>query len=144
MTGLYDALKKLAMPVVLPVHPRTKKALEKYNLYSKFLNLKNLRLLEPVGYKDSLMLNYNSAFVLTDSGGVVREAYFSGVPSIMLDDTSEWQDLYESGWSVIAGADSDKIITTVKKLKAPESRSSFFGNGDAVNKTISAIKNWLN
>ncbi len=144
MTGLYRALKNLSLPVVLPVHPRTRKALEKYNLYSKFLKLKNLKLLEPVGYKDSLMLNYNSACVLTDSGGVVREAYFSGVPSIMLDDTSEWQDLYESRWSVIAGANTNKIINAVKKLKTPKSRSSFFGNGDAVNKTIIAIKNWLN
>jgi UDP-N-acetylglucosamine 2-epimerase len=144
MAGLYNALKNINSTVVIPVHPRTKKALENYNLYSIMQKLDNLVMLEPVGYKDSLMLNYNSSLVLTDSGGVVREAYFSSVPSLMLDDTSEWQDLFESKWSVITGADSDKIIKAVKKLKTPETRPSYFGNGNAVNKTISAIKNWLN
>ena len=144
MVNLFEALKALDKPVVFPMHPRTRKALEEFGLFAKFSKIKNLLILEPVGYRDSLMLSHNAAFVLTDSGGVVREAYFSGVPSVMLDDTSEWRDLFLSGWSVLAGDNTRVIVNSVKKFKRPAARSSFFGSGHAANKTISAIKNWLN
>lgn len=144
LVNLFEALKNLDKPVVFPMHPRTRKAIEGFGLSGKFSRIKNLLILEPVGYHDSLMLNYNAEFVLTDSGGVVREAYFSGVPSVMLDDTSEWKDLFLTGWSVLAGDNSRLIVNSIKNFKRPKARVSFFGNGHASNKTISAIKNWLN
>lgn len=144
LINLFEALKNLDKPVVFPMHPRTRKALEGFGLLEKVTKIKNLLILEPVGYRDSLMLNHCAAFVLTDSGGVVREAYFSGVPSVMLDDSSEWRDLFLSGWSVLAGDNSRLIVNSVKNFRRPATHFSFLGNGHASNKTISAIKNWLN
>lgn len=136
----YNVFKNLEKTVILPLHPRTLKQLKKFHLFKKFQNLRNLILTEPVGYLDSLILNYNSACVLTDSGGVIREAYFNGVPSIMLDDTSEWIDLYESKWSVIAGADENVIMNKLTILKVPDEKPAFFGDGKAALKTVNYLK----
>jgi len=138
------AVANLDKPVIFPVHPRTSKSIKKHGLYYDFKKIRNLKMVNPIGYKDSLSLCYNSSFVLTDSGGVIREAYFSGVPSIMLDSTSEWRDLYVSGWSTLAGADTFKILNTIANFVKPGNKPAFFGNGNAVKKTIKSIINWSN
>ena len=141
---IYKTINELDKPVVFPLHPRTKKALGKYGILKKNSNKNNLIMLEPVGYTESLYLTNNAYFVLTDSGGVVREAYFSGVPSVMLDDTSEWKDIFLSGWSTLAGADRKKIKNSISNFKKPKKKPAFFGNGNASAKTIQSIINWYN
>ncbi|MCX7877166.1 MAG: UDP-N-acetylglucosamine 2-epimerase (non-hydrolyzing) [Ignavibacteria bacterium] len=140
MKAFYNVFKNLEKTVILPLHPRTLKKLRGFNLYNKFLTLKNLVLTEPVGYLDSLVLNYHAACVMTDSGGVIREAYFNGVPSVMLDDTSEWLDLYESNWSFIAGADEEAIMKKLEDLRVPDKKPDFFGDGKAGLKTVNYLK----
>ena len=136
MLALFSVFKNSGETVILPIHPRTEKYLKKFGLLSKFLSLKNLIITGPVGYNDSLVLNYESKCVITDSGGVVREAFFAGVPSIMVDDTSEWLDLFRTGWSTLAGADKVKILKALRSTKKPGRRPDIFGDGNAAIKTV--------
>ena len=136
----YNVFKNIEKTIILPLHPRTLKQLKKFSLLRKYLSLKNLIITEPLGYDVSLCLNFHSTFVLTDSGGVVREAYFNGVPSVMLDDTSEWLDIYISGWSAIAGSDENMILSFIRKFRQPSASPNFFGDGRAAAKIVNYLK----
>lgn len=142
MQAFLNVFKNTKQTVILPIHPRTEKNLKKFGLLSKYKALKNLIITLPVGYGDSLALNHYSQGVITDSGGVVREAFFNSVPSVMVDDTSEWTDLFTSGWSLLAGADEKLISARLKDFKIPLSKPELFGDGKASEKTIKyLIKN---
>jgi UDP-N-acetylglucosamine 2-epimerase len=136
LLSILNVFKNTEKTVILPIHPRTEKNLRKFGLLPKFKAVKNLRIIQPVGYGDSLALNHGSACVMTDSGGVVREAFFNSVPSIMIDDTSEWLDLFLYGWSKLTGADEKQILTALLRLKKPVKKPDLFGNGFAANKTV--------
>jgi len=90
---LASLLSKLDRKTIFPIHPRTKKYLQEYGLWSKLSRFKNLVMLEPVGYLDMLILEENARAVLTDSGGVQREAYFLGTPCIILRNETEWSEM---------------------------------------------------
>lgn len=95
-----DGLMRVAVdyPVVLPLHPRTRKVLEQHGLLSTAEKV--LRILAPVGYLDMAMLEKNARIVATDSGGVPKEAYFYGVPSVILRKEAVWVELVDMGWAV--------------------------------------------
>jgi UDP-N-acetylglucosamine 2-epimerase len=136
MLSFLKVFKNTEKTVILPIHPRTEKNLRQFGLWTKFKAAGNLRIISPVGYGDSLVLNRSSACVMTDSGGVVREAFFNSVPSIMIDDTSEWLDLFLSGWSKLTGADETLILKTLEGLKKPGRKPNLFGDGFAANRTV--------
>jgi len=90
---LASLLTKLGRKTIFPIHPRTKKCLQEYGLWSKLSSFKNLVMLEPVGYLDMLVLEQNARMVLTDSGGVQKEAYFLGTPCMILRNETEWSEM---------------------------------------------------
>ena len=90
---LASLLSKLDRKTIFPIHPRTKKCLQEYGLWSKLSRFKNLVMLEPVGYLDMLVLEQSARMVLTDSGGVQREAYFLGTPCVILRNETEWSEM---------------------------------------------------
>lgn len=90
-------------PVVLPLHPRTAKCIDGFMLADK------IRVIAPVSYTEMVALESNAATILTDSGGVQKEAYFVGVPCVTLRDETEWVETVESGWNTLAGTDPEKI-----------------------------------
>ncbi len=105
---LKNILRSLATspyPVILPVHPRTRKRIDLYNLQSLILD--NLLLIDPVGYTDLLSLLKSSEFVITDSGGVQREAAYLGKRVYVARPETEWRELEESGWAKVVGYDFD-------------------------------------
>ncbi len=107
---IFQALATIAktkMPVVLPLHPRTRKRLHDTGLN---LSISGLRIIDPVGYLDMLCLERNASMILTDSGGVQKEAYFMGVPCITLRDETEWTETVDLGWNCLAGASTEKIL----------------------------------
>jgi UDP-GlcNAc3NAcA epimerase len=136
---IVSALLGAAKPVLLPLHPRTAKMLTEFRLMEPLRASGNVVLTEPVGYTESLLLNYWSDRVITDSGGVVREAFFNGIPSVLLDDTTEWIDLVEHGWSSLVGADREAIGAALLR-PAPDARPALFGDGTAVPRTVSALQ----
>lgn len=141
LNAIFKALNKLSktlkMAVVLPLHPRTKKLLSS-NLAEETLaelELNNfIKIIEPVSFLDMLALEKNSKLIITDSGGVQKEAYFFHVPCVILRPETEWVELVENGNAIIADANEDKIIRAVLELidKSPKLiYPTLFGSGKA-------------
>ena len=128
--GLGKAAQK--MPVILPLHPRTKKKLDTLDpgLVAHCSSL--ITIIDPLGYLDMVMLEKNAAVIATDSGGVQKEAYFHGVPCVTLRDETEWTELVESGWNRLAPPDNADIAGSV--LGAVDSKGHDvrpYGEGNA-------------
>jgi len=104
------------MPVVLPLHPRTRQRLAE--TYGKPTGPKQLRIIDPVGYLDMIALERNARLVLTDSGGVQKEAYFFGKPCVVLRRETEWTELIDHGQAVLADADQGSILEAVDRFLA--------------------------
>ena len=114
---IIEALALLREPVVLPMHPRTRAALAHTDIEVDA----PVRVIEPVGYLDMLALEQQARMVLTDSGGVQKEAYLLGVPCVTLRDETEWVETLEGGWNVLAGDDADRILAAARRAP-PERR----------------------
>lgn len=115
--------------LVFPCHPRTEKCLKGFGLWDRLV--KNVRVVRPVGYLDMLMLEKNAMKVLTDSGGVQKEAYIFKVPCITLRDNTEWVETVEDGWNVLVGADEEKIVREANEFEPGNKQRNVFGEGDA-------------
>ena len=133
LRGIFNAFEALKTPIVLPLHPRTAKMLEVFNLKSK---IKNLKLIEPVGYLDMVMLEKSAQMILTDSGGIQKEAYWLGVPCITLRNETEWPETVEAGWNVIVGADERRIVEAARGFVRPKARPSLYGDGSAGRRVV--------
>ena len=125
-----EALHELNHPVIWPVHPRVRARKEMARLGDP------IRLVEPVGYRDMLMLTGHARMVLTDSGGLQKEALFLGTPCTTLRDETEWVETLEGGWNVLAKIDRADILA--KATRAVDTRNetacSAFGDGNAAEK----------
>ena len=139
LRNIVDAFTGIKSKIVFPLHPRTKKQLNKYGLYDKLKNAPNMILTDPVGYFDSIMLTRNASMVLTDSGGLQREAYFAGVYCITLDETTGWPETVEDGWNMLVGSDRDKIVDLVVYHCPPGKQRAVFGDGKAAEKITEII-----
>jgi len=125
--------------IVFPVHPRTQKYLKKYGLIDVVENAENVLMIQPVGYLDMLVLEENARKILTDSGGVQKEAYFLKVPCITLRERTEWVETVEDGWNVLVGANKEKIMNAIEEFEPKGDTYMYrFGDGKA-SKKISRI-----
>jgi UDP-GlcNAc3NAcA epimerase len=139
LNSILSALRTIAqdMPVVLPLHPRTKAKLAQQNNHDA---LKGLTILDPVPYLEMQRLQMSAQLILTDSGGMQKEAYFHQVPCITLRDETEWVETVEAGWNQLVGANENAIMQAVRNAKAPAAKqSALYGNGNAALKIISVI-----
>jgi UDP-N-acetylglucosamine 2-epimerase (non-hydrolysing) len=139
MENIIGAVGEAGMPVVFSAHPRTKKCLQEYGMWQRLPT--NIIITEPLGYLDMLKLMRHAYKILTDSGGIQKEAYILGVPCITLRENTEWVETVQDGWNVLVGAKRVKIIDAIgskfKKLK----RSSFFSKHSNASKQIVHILN---
>ncbi len=122
-------------PIVLPLHPRTKKKLEQFDLK---LNVKTI---DPVGYFDMIELIKNSSLVMTDSGGLQKEAFFFEKNCVTMRDQTEWVELIDAEVNVLVGADKSKIITETNKMlnKSSNFTIDLYGNGKACENIVKVI-----
>lgn len=127
MRDIANALNRLEMPVIFPVHPRTRACLERYEIAWK----KHIRFIEPVGYIDMLALESGAYRILTDSGGVQKEAFLLGVPCITLREETEWTETVDAGWNVLVGKRQETILDAVDLPKPNPAQKNPFGKGDA-------------
>ena len=118
LKGIVTALERISRvhPVVWPIHPRTKRALNSVDWHRRS---DSLLLIEPVSYLDMVMLEKEAIAILTDSGGVQKEAYWLGVRCVTLREESEWQETIESGWNTLAGSDPDRIWSALYSDRPP-------------------------
>lgn len=125
LSGILSALVALDEPVVFPVHPRARKAISggAYKLSP------NVRLIDPVGYLDMVSLTHSARLVLTDSGGLQKEAYWLGVPCFTLRDETEWVETVESGWNILVGSKQERIVQAVGEFALPIERPALYGDG---------------
>lgn len=130
-----DDIAKKELPVVIPLHPRSRKQLE-----SLGLTLNHLQIIEPVSYLDMLLLEKQARFILTDSGGVQKEAYFFQVPCLTLREETEWVETVESGWNTLVGTQEEKILQGIHQLRAGSDRSWPYGRGKAVQKITQILR----
>ena len=133
---LLTALGQLELPVVLPLHPRTRAVIEKHGIETA----SNLQLIEPVGYLEMLALEQGARSVLTDSGGVTREAYFLSVPCVTLRTETEWPETLVDGWNVLAGSDLDAIVQAARRPRPQTAPLPAFGDGRAATKIVEMLE----
>lgn len=136
---IFEGLISLNEKIILPIHPRTKNKLKEFNIWEKYQN-KNIEFIEPINYLDSLKLIKNAEKIITDSGGVLREAYYFKKTCIVLRENIEFIEAIENGEAVLVGASRDKINKAVESFKAKGEFKSFFGDGNACEKIIEVIK----
>jgi UDP-GlcNAc3NAcA epimerase len=127
LSNIIGALNEVAAatPVILPLHPRTRKLLSLGDY-----DTRNITLLDPVGYLEMVWLLEHCKLVVTDSGGLQKEAYFFGKPCVTTRDETEWVELVESGWNSLMGSQHELIPLIMKHSSPSKSLTNLYGNGD--------------
>jgi UDP-N-acetylglucosamine 2-epimerase len=121
---------------VFPVHPRTRNALSA----AGFEPADSALLIDPVGYLEMLVLEENAEAIVTDSGGVQKEAYFAGRPCITLRDTTEWTETVAAGWNRLVGTDPEAIADAMRTFRPAGPRPNLFGDGMAARRVVEALE----
>ena len=137
LADIIDALALLKEPVIVPLHPRTRAALMGTDIEVE----PPLRLIDPVGYLDMLALQQSARMVLTDSGGVQKEAYLLGIPCVTLRAETEWVETLDGGWNVLAGADAERILAAARRTPPSGAPARVFGDGHAADRMVAALSN---
>lgn len=138
LSAIIGAINELPLPAVLPIHPRTRNKLPQLGLT---ITNPLVKLIDPVGYLDMLQLEVNAKKILTDSGGVQKEAFFAHVPCITMRDETEWTETVELGTNILVGADQVKILDAVHRFEVDFSQvPTVFGSGDASQQIMKRLK----
>ena len=136
LSEIIRGLEQTHQLIILPLHPRTKKMLDQFSLAFS----DNVRVIEPVGYLDMLKLEKHAECILTDSGGIQKEAYLLGVRCITMREETEWVETVDAGWNVLAGANAQKISRFFRAFHPAEKGPQVYGSGDAADKIVQVIK----
>jgi UDP-GlcNAc3NAcA epimerase len=137
LARLVDVLLAVPEPVVLPLHPRTRARLEAAGLLARLAG--RVRLAPPLGYLDFTALLLHARAVLTDSGGVQKEAYLAGVPCVTLRSTTEWTETVDAGWNTLVDLDAAAAIAALE-APPPASRPPLYGDGRAGERVVEALR----
>ncbi|MCH9022751.1 MAG: UDP-N-acetylglucosamine 2-epimerase (non-hydrolyzing) [Planctomycetes bacterium] len=140
LRSIFSALGEISTrknPTLVPLHPRTKKKLSELEIVIP----EHIRILPPISYLQMIALEGEAVVILTDSGGVQKEAYMHKVPCITLRDETEWVETVQSGWNVLAGADRPRMVAAVEQAERTDRTEwkAFYGDGDASNQIISNL-----
>jgi UDP-GlcNAc3NAcA epimerase len=139
MSSILSALSRLSLPVVFPVHPRAQKMMGEWGISAG----KNVILIEPVGHFDMLALQENANCILTDSGGVQKEAYLVGVRCITLREETEWVETVSAGWNSLVGVNEEKIVELFENWFPTGDREPLYGDGYASEKIAKILLDFL-
>lgn len=141
--ALNDIAEQYQMDVVLPLHPRTRKMIGDLRLEIGDLS-DRIRIIEPASFFEIIRLEKNAAIVMTDSGGVQKEAFFYGTPCVILRPETEWVEIVEAGAGIIADADYERIMAAYEALvNKPVQFPALFGDGHASEKILNEIVKYL-
>lgn len=130
LRSIFNTLSSINEPVIFPVHPRTRQKIQENALLDTVSTSKNLNLINPVSFMDMLILEENARIILTDSGGVQKEAYFFSVPCLTLRPETEWVETVQSGWNLLLDNKPERILSGLQHVFPPASQHpALFGNG---------------
>jgi UDP-N-acetylglucosamine 2-epimerase len=137
LRAIVETLATAPRRIIFPVHPRTAARLAEFGIALPPV----VTPIEPLGYLDIVALECGAHTILTDSGGVQREAYFAKVPCVTLRDTTEWTNTVDAGWNRLVGADPRAIAGALHAdLPRPENHPALFGAGDAAEQIVAALE----
>ena len=134
LSRLLSGLSRLTEPVVFPAHPRTRAALK-----GQTPGGLSLRIFEPLGYLDFAALASQARVIVTDSGGLQKEAYWYGVPCVTARPSTEWVDTVELGANVLVDDDPERLVEAVAAARMPENRPQLYGDGHAAERIAAAL-----
>ena len=138
LRAFVDLLLDLPLPAVLPLHPRTRGRLEAASLLQELEAAPGVHLSPPLGYLAFTALLCQARAVLTDSGGVQKEAYLAGVPCVTLRDTTEWTETVDAGWNVLVDLDAGAALEALNR-PLPQERAQLYGDGNAGSRVVAAL-----
>ena len=135
LNRILDALEACNEPVIFPLHPRTRKVLQERRTPPS----ERIRYIDPVGYFEMVCLEQGARMILTDSGGVQKEAYWLSVPCVTLRDETEWVETVQAGWNVLASADTDRIVQAVRTFSPPAAHPELYGDAHAAQRIAALL-----
>jgi UDP-N-acetylglucosamine 2-epimerase (non-hydrolysing)/UDP-GlcNAc3NAcA epimerase len=138
---LVELIEAVPYTVVFPVHFRTEARLEAAGLFDRLERMEHLEMTPPLGYLDFLELVRNARAVLTDSGGVQKEAYLLGVPCVTLRDTTEWVETVQAGWNVLVDLDRGAALAALER-EHPADRPELYGGGRAGERVLDVVSSY--
>ena len=138
LAALVELLLGIGQPIVLPLHPRTRARLETAGLLERLSSAGEVRVTQPLGYMELTALLCNARALLTDSGGLQKEAYLAGVPCVTLRDRTEWVETVETGWNVLVDLDLQAARAALA-APAPDTRPALYGDGHAGDRVVTAL-----
>ena len=131
LKAILEGVAASGMLAILPIHPRTRGVIGDV--------AENVRIVDPVGYLEMLVLEKSAEVIVTDSGGVQKEAYFAGRPCVTVRDTTEWTETVDAGWNVLVGSDSRAIASAMREFRPASARPPLFGDGHAAERVVEAL-----
>ncbi len=143
LKSIFEAFLQAQEPVVLPLHPRTAKNLQRIGWYDRVAGAGHIRLLEPQGYVEFMNLQLDARMIITDSGGVCREAYFARRPCLTLFPFTAWPETAEDGWNICVDADTEAILTAIRDFSPTHAPQNVFGDGSASEMIADEIARYL-
>lgn len=139
LESVIKALLQMELPIIMPLHPRTRKALDANPELMQLLRRSSVQLIPSQSYTDMAMLQKCASVIVTDSAGVQKEAYFYRKPCVVMRDVTEFPELVEAGWSVLVGTDTQRILDAVKNPPVGGVDIHDFGDGHAAEKVIDTL-----
>jgi UDP-GlcNAc3NAcA epimerase len=143
LTEIFSGLSASPLPVIFPMHPRMKAIFQKRGLSALLEKAGRVKVIEPVGFLDMIALEGNAKKIITDSGGVQKEAFFLKKPCITMRDETEWTETVKDGYNVITGADKTKIADAILNFEPTHEPGNYFGDGRAGLYIAKAIEDHL-
>lgn len=140
LTAILKSFAKLDKIVYLPLHPRTKKLINEYGINDIVDASSNIKIVEPISYLEMLLLEKNAYAIVTDSGGVQKEAYFSKVPCITLRDQTEWTETIDLGWNKLLNPINEDLSIALDNINTGEDIYDAYGDGSASDKIVRIIE----
>jgi len=129
--SISKGLEASGKTIIYPVHPRMRSVLQKPEIKGSLDKVKNLKMIDPVGYLDMIQLEKHADKIITDSGGMQKEAFFLRRPCITIRDESEWVETVKAGYNVVVGADNKAIAQAIKEFDPEIKDDHLYGEGDA-------------
>lgn len=141
LKAILKAVSTTDRDVVFPIHPRTRNAINKFELWHSIDT--NVHVIEPLGFWETQSLLKYASLAVTDSGGIIKEAYFHKTPAIIIDKQTEWLETIEEGWNILTGPSFEHIARAIKSHKTPQIHTNALGNGTCGKQIVEIIESYL-